>query len=319
MSRRRESGTPRVETFFDQATFTATHVVIDPATHHAAIVDPVLDYDPKSGRTATTSADALIVFVVAQKLTVDWLLETHVHADHLTAAPYLKDRIGGQIAIGEPVCQVQETFKAVFNAEQGFETDGAQFDRLLKDDEAFAIGDLEARVMATPGHTPACSTYLVGDAAFVGDTLFMPDFGTARCDFPGGDARQYSTARSRRSSRCRRKPASSCATTTRRRAATNTPGRPPWPRSVSAQQTRPRRRQRRRFRRNAQHAGQGTRHAGPAPALGAGQHAGRAIAAARGQRRQLSEDSAERGFDAGRPQRRQKHLRRLGEKNSLTS
>ncbi len=184
------TGNPRVATFFDQATYTATHVVVDPATRHAAVVDSVLDYDPKSGRTATTSADAVIEFVAAQELAVDWLLETHVHADHLTAAPYLQDQIGGQIAIGDHVCQVQETFKAVFNAERAFMTDGRQFDRLLKDGETFAIGDLEARVMATPGHTPACSTYLVGNAAFVGDTLFMPDFGTARCDFPGGDARQ---------------------------------------------------------------------------------------------------------------------------------
>ena len=185
-----DSGKPRVATLFDQATFTATHIVIDPKTRHAAIVDSVLDYDPKSGRTDTRSADAVVAFTAAQELTVDWLLETHVHADHLTAAPYLQDRVGGQIAIGDQVRQVQETFKAVFNAEPGFPTDGRQFDRLLSDGVTFAIGDLEAKVMATPGHTPACSTYLVGDAAFVGDTLFMPDFGTARCDFPGGDARQ---------------------------------------------------------------------------------------------------------------------------------
>lgn len=181
---------PQVETFFDPATFTATHLVIDPATRHAAIVDSVLDYDPKSGRTDTKSADAVIAFVEAQELIVDWLLESHVHADHLTAAPYLQDRVGGQIAIGSQVSAVQETFKTVFNAERDFMTDGRQFDRLLSDGDSFAIGDLQARVLATPGHTPACSTYLIGNAAFVGDTLFMPDFGTARCDFPGGDARQ---------------------------------------------------------------------------------------------------------------------------------
>ena len=181
---------PEVRTFFDEATFTATHVVIDPATKHAAIIDSVLDYDPKSGRTSADSAKALVEFVEAEGLTVDWLLETHVHADHLTAAPYLQEKLGGLIAIGERVNVVQGTFEAVFNAEPGFATDGGQFDRLLKDGERFAIGDLEALVMATPGHTPACSTYVIGDAAFVGDTLFMPDFGTARCDFPGGDARQ---------------------------------------------------------------------------------------------------------------------------------
>ena len=181
---------PRVESFFDEATYTATHVVIDPVTKHAAIVDPVLDYDPKSGRTATDSADAVVAFATDEGLTVDWLLETHVHADHLTAAPYLQDKLGGQIAIGNHVGEVQATFKAVFNPEPDFSTDGSQFDHLLADGESFTIGDLQARVIATPGHTPACSTYLIGDAAFVGDTLFMPDFGTARCDFPGGDARQ---------------------------------------------------------------------------------------------------------------------------------
>lgn len=181
---------PRVKSFFDEATFTATHVVIDPVTKHAAIIDSVLDYDPKSGRTGTASADAVAAFVRAEDLIVDWLLETHVHADHLTASPYLQEKLGGQIAIGAKVCAVQETFKKVFNAEAAFASDGSQFDRLLEDGETFAIGSMQVRVIATPGHTPACSTYLVGDAAFVGDTLFMPDFGTARCDFPGGDARQ---------------------------------------------------------------------------------------------------------------------------------
>ena len=181
---------PTVKTFFDEATFTATHVISDPETRHAAIVDSVKDYDPKSGRTSTASADAVIAYVHAQDLTVDWILETHVHADHLTAAPYLKETLGGSIGIGARIDVVQGVFKKVFNAEADFATDGRQFDQLFADNEIFHIGELEATVIHTPGHTPACATYVVGDAAFVGDTLFMPDFGTARCDFPGGDARQ---------------------------------------------------------------------------------------------------------------------------------
>ena len=181
---------PTVKTFFDEATFTATHVISDPQTRHAAIVDSVRDYDPKSGRTSTASADAVVDYVTAQDLTVEWILETHVHADHLTAAPYLKAKLGGSIAIGARIGVVQDVFKKVFNAEADFATDGRQFDQLFADNEVFHIGELEATVIHTPGHTPACATYVVGDATFVGDTLFMPDFGTARCDFPGGDARQ---------------------------------------------------------------------------------------------------------------------------------
>ena len=180
---------PEIKTFFDEATFTATHVVWDPETKKAAIVDSVKDYDPKSGRTRTDSADVVIAFLKAQGLAVEWILETHVHADHLTAAPYLKDKVGGKIAIGARINAVQGVFKKIFNAEDEFATDGRQFDRLFEDGETFKIGKLEAKVIHTPGHTPACSTYVIGDAAFVGDTLFMPDFGTARCDFPGGDAR----------------------------------------------------------------------------------------------------------------------------------
>jgi glyoxylase-like metal-dependent hydrolase (beta-lactamase superfamily II) len=179
---------PRVTTFFDEATYTATHVVAEPDGPHAAIIDSVLDFDAKSGRTSTASADRLIAYVRAQELSVDIILESHVHADHLTAAPYLKAQLGAPVAIGARVTTVQETFKAVFNAGPDFATDGSQFDRLLEDGETFATGALEWRAMHTPGHTPACTTYLAGDAAFVGDTLFMPDFGTARCDFPGGDA-----------------------------------------------------------------------------------------------------------------------------------
>lgn len=177
-----------VRSFFDEATFTATHVVTDPSTRHCAIIDSVLDYDPKSGRTGTGSADAVIAFIRDQGLTVDWILESHAHADHLSAAPYLKAQLGGRTAIGEHITDVQKTFKAVFNAEDSFRTNGEQFDHLFKDGETFRIGDLEAKVLHTPGHTPACLTYVAGDAAFVGDTLFMPDFGTARTDFPGGDA-----------------------------------------------------------------------------------------------------------------------------------
>ena len=174
--------------FFDPATATVTYVVADPRTARAAIIDPVRDYDPKSGRTATISADAVIAHVRAAGLTIEWILETHVHADHLTAAPYLKARLGGRTGIGENVTTVQQTFKRLFNAEAEFVPDGSQFDHLFHDGERFAIGGLAVEALHTPGHTPACMTYVVGDAAFVGDTLFMPDYGTARCDYPGGDA-----------------------------------------------------------------------------------------------------------------------------------
>lgn len=179
---------PCVTPFFDQTTNTASYVVAEPEGPHCAIIDPVLDYDPHAGRTSTGSADRIISFVRDNNLTVDWILETHVHADHLTAGPYLKDVLGGQTAVGEHVTAVQSTFKSVFNADEGFHTDGSQFDQLFADGDTFSIGDLPARVIHTPGHTPACVTYVVGDAVFVGDTLFMPDYGTARCDFPGGDA-----------------------------------------------------------------------------------------------------------------------------------
>ncbi|MDJ0711095.1 MAG: MBL fold metallo-hydrolase [Woeseiaceae bacterium] len=180
---------PNVHGFFDEATFTITYVVSDPRTKRAAIVDPVLDFDPASGRTSTTSADAVVEFVTANDLDIVWILETHVHADHLTGAPYLRDRLGGKAAIGSQVVAVQETFKGVFNLKD-LATDGSQFDHLFGDGETFNIGDIEGKVLATPGHTPACVSYVIGDAAFVGDTLFMPDFGSARTDFPGGDAAQ---------------------------------------------------------------------------------------------------------------------------------
>ncbi len=180
---------PHVEVFFDPATFTYSYVVTDPTSKRCAIIDSVLDYDPAAGRTSYASADRLIAYVREQHLQVDWLLETHVHADHLSAAPYLKRELGGQLAIGENITVVQNTFGKLFNAGTEFATDGRQFDHLFKDGDTFQIGSLEARAIHTPGHTPACMTYLIGDAGFVGDTLFMPDYGTARCDFPGGDAR----------------------------------------------------------------------------------------------------------------------------------
>ncbi|MBN8552072.1 MAG: MBL fold metallo-hydrolase [Caulobacterales bacterium] len=180
---------PVVTTFFDEATFTASHVVADPATRACAIIDSVLDYEAAAGRTSTASADAIIAFVQSEKLTVQWLLETHVHADHLSAAPYLKERLGGDLAIGRHIVAVQEVFGKVFNEGTEFRRDGSQFDRLFDDGDSFRIGELDTVVMHVPGHTPACLAYVVGDAVFPGDTLFMPDYGTARCDFPGGSAR----------------------------------------------------------------------------------------------------------------------------------
>ncbi|KAA5803890.1 MBL fold metallo-hydrolase [Alkalicaulis satelles] len=181
---------PDVKAFFDEATHTVSYVVSDPATKQAALVDSVLDYDPKSGRTSKAGADAMIAYVRENGLTVQWILETHVHADHLSAAPYLKDQVGGQLAIGSNIRTVQDVFGKVFNAGTEFARDGSQFDRLFEDGETFQLGSIEAKAIHTPGHTPACMTYVIGDAGFVGDTLFMPDYGTARCDFPGGDARQ---------------------------------------------------------------------------------------------------------------------------------
>lgn len=183
------SNVPDVTAFFDPATNTVSYVVRDPETRHCAIIDPVLDYDPKSGRTTTRSADKIVDLVRANALTVDWILETHAHADHLSAAPYLQEKLGGETGIGEHIKDVQAIFSRVFNAEPGFRTDGSQFDHLFADGEIFTIGALPARIIHTPGHTPACITYFFGDAAFVGDTLFMPDYGTARTDFPGGNAR----------------------------------------------------------------------------------------------------------------------------------
>ncbi|WDY58077.1 MBL fold metallo-hydrolase [Pseudomonas sp. PSKL.D1] len=183
----------QVEAFFDKATSTISYLVLDRETSHCVLIDSVLDYDPKSGRTGTESADRLIGRVAELGAKVQWILETHVHADHLSAAAYLKSKVGGHTAIGARITQVQKVFGALFNAEPDFARDGSQFDVLLEDEEGFRIGNLRARALHTPGHTPACMSYVVEDAGekavFVGDTLFMPDYGTARCDFPGADAR----------------------------------------------------------------------------------------------------------------------------------
>jgi glyoxylase-like metal-dependent hydrolase (beta-lactamase superfamily II) len=181
---------PEVTAFFDEPTNTASYVVVDPATQRCALVDSVLDYDQASGHTDHRSADLMVAFVRGRGLDAQWILETHVHADHLSAAPYLKQQLGGALAIGRGITVVQDVFGKIFNAGTEFQRDGSQFDRLFEDGDTFQLGDIDCRVMHTPGHTPACVTYVVGDAAFVGDTLFMPDYGTARCDFPGGDARQ---------------------------------------------------------------------------------------------------------------------------------
>ena len=180
--------TPDVKAFFDEATNTVSYVVREPEGRTCAIVDSVLDYDQAAGRTNTQSADEIIAWIRAEDLQVAWILESHVHADHLSAAPYLQEHLGGKIGIGANITVVQDTFGKVFNEGTEFQRDGSQFDALFKDGDSFHIGQLRADVLHTPGHTPACLTYVIGDAAFVGDTLFMPDFGTARCDFPGGSA-----------------------------------------------------------------------------------------------------------------------------------
>jgi glyoxylase-like metal-dependent hydrolase (beta-lactamase superfamily II) len=180
---------PDVHGFFDPDTATISYAVIDPTTKAAALIDSVLDFNQAAGRTSTKSADKLIACVKDAGAHVDWIIETHIHADHLTAAPYLKQALGGRIVIGRHVMEVQRTFGRIYNAGGDFSTDGSQFDQLLGDGDEFTLGAIPVRAMHTPGHTPACMSYLIGDALFVGDTMFMPDYGTARCDFPGGDAR----------------------------------------------------------------------------------------------------------------------------------
>ena len=179
---------PDVHAFFDEATNTITYLLGEPNGRACAVIDSVLDFDYASGRTDTRSADAVIAYVQAQDLDLQWVLETHVHADHLSAAPYIQEALGGQIGIGDRITVVQETFGKVFNEGTRFARDGSQFDRLFREGDSLMIGQMRVDIMHTPGHTPACLTYVAGDAAFVGDTLFMPDFGTARCDFPGGSA-----------------------------------------------------------------------------------------------------------------------------------
>ena len=181
---------PVIKAFFDQPTYTVTYVVHDKKTKCAAIIDSVFDFDPASGRTSFDSADEVIAYVKEQDLTVQWLLETHAHADHLSAAPYLQEKLGGKIAIGEHIVTVQDVFGKLFNAGTDFQRDGSDFDRLFADGDTFKIGDLDVTIMHVPGHTPADIAYVIGDAVFVGDTMFMPDYGTARADFPGGDARK---------------------------------------------------------------------------------------------------------------------------------
>ena len=181
---------PRVEAFFDEPTFTFSYLVSDPATGRAAIVDPVLEFDQPSGRRSTAGADAILAHAERQGLKVEWILETHAHADHLTAAPYLREKTGAKVAIGREIVTVQKAFGEIFNEGEDFARDGSQFDRLLADGESFSIGTMPVIALHVPGHTPADLAYVIGDAVFVGDTMFMPDYGTARCDFPGGDARR---------------------------------------------------------------------------------------------------------------------------------
>lgn len=184
-----QHGAPAIKAFFDKATNTVSYVVHDSQSLRGAIIDSVLDYDPASGRTSFSSADAIIAYVGEKELVIDWLLETHAHADHLSAAPYLQQKLGGQIAIGATITKVQDVFGKLFNLGDGFAHDGADFDRLFEDGDHFKIGNLDVTVLHVPGHTPADLAYVIGDAVFVGDTMFMPDYGTARADFPGGDAR----------------------------------------------------------------------------------------------------------------------------------
>ncbi|TWJ06632.1 MBL fold metallo-hydrolase [Altererythrobacter ishigakiensis] len=181
---------PSVAGFFDEATFTVSYVIHDPQTLEAAIIDSVLDYEAAAGRTSYGSADRIIEYVNSNNLKVTWLIETHAHADHISAVPYLQERLGGKLAIGAEIVRVQEVFGKLFNAGTDFERDGSQFDHLFSDGETFHLGKIEGVALHVPGHTPADMAFIIGDAAFVGDTIFMPDFGTARADFPGGDARQ---------------------------------------------------------------------------------------------------------------------------------
>ena len=222
---------PEVVPFFDEDTNTFSYVVQDPGSPACAVVDSVLDIDYAAGRLSTAGADKIIAYIRQQKLQLEWIIETHVHADHLSAAPYLQEELGGRIGIGEQITTVQEVFGKVFNADTRFARDGSQFDRLFADGDSYQVGGMLCHAMHTPGHTPACMTHVMGDAVFVGDTLFMPDGGTARADFPGGDCAGALTAPSSASSACRARPGCSCVTTTCPTAA-RWSTKPRWRRSA---------------------------------------------------------------------------------------
>ena len=225
---------PAIQAFFDEPTNTVTYVVSDPTTRRAAVIDPVLDYDHRTGKASAKSADAILGVAAANNLTIEWVLETHAHADHLSGAPYVKLKAGAKVGIGEHIREVQKIFRPVFNATD-VTGDGSEFDHLFKDGERFQLGSLEIEVLHVPGHTPADIAYKVGDAVFVGDTLFMPDYGTARADFPGGNARTlYRSIKKLLALPTR---ACSCAMTTRRRVAITTLGKPRLASSASATPT----------------------------------------------------------------------------------
>ena len=287
---------PKVHSFFHEQSNTIAHVVAEPAGRHAAIVDAALDFDQAAGRTRTSFADQIIAFVRERQLEIAWILETHAHADHLSAAPYLKDQLGGRIGIGQRITEVQKLFKTLFNVEKTFNTDGSQFDQLFAEGERFRVGALEGHVLYTPGHTPACVTYVIGDAAFVGDTLFMPDGGTARADFPGGDAATLY--------RSIEKILALPPETRLFVCHDYGPGRPRHRlgddrrRGAGEEHPRPRRRQRGRVRRDAHRARQDARGAAAVDPFDPGQHAGGRAAAARGQRHLVHQDPAEPDLSA---------------------
>ena len=281
---------PEVKAFFDEATFTVSYVVKDPESDSAAVIDSVLDYEPRSGRTDTRSADAIIAYVKENDLKIEWMLETHAHADHLSAAPYIQKELGGTTAIGAHITDVQDVFAKLFNVEKSFQTDGRQFEHLLEDGEAFKIGGMTFRAMHTPGHTPACMTYVTDGVAFVGDTLFMPDYGTARADFPGGDARTLYQS-------IQKVLALPDETVLYMCHDYKAPGRDEFAwenhgrRAESHQCPCRRRCDRRRIRGHARGARRDTRHADPHPALCAGEHSGWRDATRRRERCHVPEDS----------------------------
>ena len=289
---------PEITGFFHQPTNTVSYVVADPETAACAVIDSVLDYDQDAGRTGTAHADRIVAHIRAHGLRLDWILETHVHADHLSAAPYLRDTLGGRIAIGARITTVQHTFAVIYNAERGFARDGSQFDHLFADGETFAIGALAAEYLATPGHTPACGSYKVGDNIFVGDTLFMPDYGTARCDFPGGDARTMYRSIRRILSYHPQTVLWMCHDY-------GAPGREgfAWRTTVGAEREEnlagPRRHRRGRIRGAPRGARRLARHAEAPHPLDPGQHARRQPAAARGQRHPLPQGPDERDRPQG--------------------